>query len=88
MNDPTPRNFLHEEGGYGLFPIAGGAILALGLLYIMYFMGGFGSPEIKNFRDQCHQRELRESAHLAIRPDYDRIILKCERELRDFLGLR
>jgi hypothetical protein len=86
MSDPSSRNFLQKEGG--LFPIAGGVIVALAVLYMLYFFGGFGSPEIKNFRDQCHQRELRESAHLAIRPDYDGIVVKCEHELRDFLSRR
>jgi hypothetical protein len=62
--------------------------MALGLLGMLYFMGGFGSPKINSFRDQCRQRELRESAHLAVRPDYDQIIVKCEHELRDFLVLR
>jgi hypothetical protein len=88
MSDPTAQDFLQEEGGCGLVPIAAGVILALGLLAILYFIGGFGSPEIKNFRDQCRQREVRESAHLAAKPDYDQIILKCERELRDYLSRR
>jgi hypothetical protein len=38
--------------------------MALGLLGMLYFMGGFGSPEIKNFRDQCRRRELRESLRI------------------------
>jgi hypothetical protein len=88
MSDPTPHDLLQDEGGCGPLPIAGGVILALGVPGMLYFMGGFGSQEYKNFRDQCRQRELQKSAHHAIRPDYDQIIVKCERELRDSLGLR
>jgi hypothetical protein len=86
MSDPTSQNFPQNQGG--CFAIAGGTILALGLLYVLYFLGGFGSPEIKKFRDQCRQQELQESAHLAVRPDYDQVILKCERKLRQFLRRR
>jgi hypothetical protein len=84
MSDPTSQDFLEKEAGCG--PIVGGTLLALGLLSVLYVLGGFGSPEIRKFRDQCHQREVQESAHLGLRPDYDDIILKCERQLRDFLG--
>ncbi len=40
---------------------------------------------IKNFRDQCRQRKVQATAHLASRPDDDQIILSCEHELREFL---
>jgi hypothetical protein len=80
MSDPSSQEFPQQEGG--LLAIAGGTLAALALLGLLYFLGGFGSPENKAFRDQCHQRELRETAHLAIRPDYDEIVVKCEHELR------
>ena len=84
MSDPLAPDYLDRQGSYGLLSIAVGTTLALGLLYIVYVLGGFGSPETKDFRDQCRQRVVRETAHLAVRPDYDQIILKCERELREF----
>ena len=88
MGDPLAPDYLDRQGSHGLLSIVVGTTLALGLLCIFYVMGGFGSPEIKNFRDQCRQRELQATAYLAARPDYDQIILKCERELRDFLRRR
>jgi hypothetical protein len=88
MSDPLAPDYLDRQGSYGLLSIAVGTTLALGLLYGLYVMGGFGSPETKTFRDQCRQRELQATAHLAAKPDYDQIILKCERELRDVLGRR
>jgi hypothetical protein len=88
MSDPLAPDYLDQQGSYGLLSVVVGTTLALGLLYILYVLGGFGSPEIKDFRDQCRQRVVRETADLAARPDYDQIILKCERELRDFLGRR
>jgi hypothetical protein len=85
MSEPASQNFPQNEGiGCGLLAIAGGVILASGLLYGLYVMGGFGSPEIQNFRDQCRQRKMRKPGH----PDYDHIILQCERELREFLSHR
>ena len=86
MGNLTTQDFLGKEGG--LVPVAVGTLLALGLLGMLYFFGGFGSPDIKAFRDQCHQRKLREAAHLASRPDYDQVVLQCEGELRDFLARR
>jgi hypothetical protein len=88
MGDPLAPDYLDRQGSYGLLSITVGTALASGLLYLLYVMGSFGSPEIKNFRDQCRQREVQAAAHLASRPDYDQIILKCERELRGFLGRR
>jgi hypothetical protein len=88
MGDPLAPDYLDRQGSYGLLSISVGTALALGVLYVLYVMGGFGSPDIKNFRDQCRQREVQAAAHLAARPDYDQIILKCERELRGFLGPR
>jgi hypothetical protein len=35
MSDPTSQNFPQNQGGR--FAIAGGTILALGLLYVLYF---------------------------------------------------
>jgi hypothetical protein len=80
MSDPSSKEFPQQEGG--LPAIAAGTLAALALLGLLYFLGGFGSPENRAFRDQCHQRELRATAHLAIGPDYDEIVLKCEHELR------
>jgi hypothetical protein len=88
MGDPLAPDYLERQGSYGFLSITVGTALALGVLYVLYVMGGFGSPDIKNFRDQCRQREVQAAAHLAARPDYDQIILKCERELRGFLGRR
>ena len=88
MGDPLAPDYLDRQGSYGLLSITVGTALALGVLYVLYVMGGFGSPETQNFRDQCRQREVQAAAHLAARPDYDQIILKCERELRGFLGRR
>lgn len=85
MSDPTSHNFPQDQGlGYGLLAIAGGVMLALGLLYSLYVLGGFGWPEIKDFRDQCRQRKVRQPSHR----DYDHIIVECERELREFLSRR
>jgi hypothetical protein len=88
MGDPLAPDYLDRQGSYGLLSIVVGTALAVGLLCLLYVMGGFGSPDIKNFRDQCRQREVQAAAHLAARPDYDQIILKCERELREFLRRR
>ena len=88
MSDPLAPDYLGRQGSYGLLSIAVGTALALGVLYVLYVMGGFGSPEIGNFRNQCRQREVQAAAHLAARPDYDQVILKCERELREFLRRR
>ena len=88
MGDPLAPDYLDRQGSYGLLSIAVGTALAVGVLYVLYVMGGFGSPEIKNFRDQCRQRGVQATAHLASRPDYDQIILKCEHELREFLRRR
>jgi hypothetical protein len=88
MSDPQAPDYLDRQGSYGLLSITVGSAPAVGLLYLLYVMGGFGSPEIGNFRDQCRQREVQATAHLATRPDYDQIILKCERELREFLRRR
>ena len=88
MGDPLAPDYLGRQGSYRLLSITVGTALALGVLYVLYVMGGFGSPEIKNFRDQCRRREVQAAGHLAAKPDYDQIILKCERELRDFLGRR
>jgi hypothetical protein len=86
MSDPLAPDYLDQQGSYGLLSVVVGTTLALGLLYILHVLGGFGLPVIRNFRDQCRQRVVRETADLAVRPDYDQIILKCERELRDYLG--
>ena len=88
MSDPLAPDYRDRQGSYGLLSITVGTVLAVGLLYLLYVMGGFGSPEIGNFRDQCRQREVEVTGHLAARPDYDQIILKCERELREFLRRR
>ena len=88
MGDPLAPDYLDRQGSYGLLSITVGTALALGVLDVLYVMGGFGSPEIGDFRDQCRQREVQAAAHLAARPDYDQIILKCERELPGFLGRR
>jgi hypothetical protein len=88
MGDPLAPDYLDRQGSYGFLSITVGAALAVGLLYLLYVMSGFGSPEIGNFRDQCRQRELQAAAHLAVRLDYDQIILKCERELRELLRRR
>jgi hypothetical protein len=88
MGDPLAPDYLDRQGSYGLLSIAVGTALALVVLVVLYGMGGFGSPETQNFRDQCRQREVQTAAHLASRPDYDQIILKCERELREFLRRR
>ena len=88
MGDPLAPDYLDRQGSHGLLPITVGTALALGVLYVLYVMGGFGSPDIGNFRDRCRQREVQAAAHLAARPDYDQIILKCEHELREFLRRR
>jgi hypothetical protein len=88
MGDPLAPDYLDRQGSHGLLSIVVGTALALGVLYVLYVMGGFGSPEIENFRDQCRQREVQAAAHLAARLDYDQIILKCEHELREFLRRR
>jgi hypothetical protein len=80
MSAPSSREFPQQEGG--LLAIACGTLAALALLGLLYVLGGFGSPKNKAFRDQCHQRELREAARLAVRPDLDQIVSKCEGELR------
>ncbi len=88
MGDPLAPDYFDRQGSYALLSIVVGTTLALVLLYLLYVMGGFGSPAIANFRDQCHQRELQATAHLAVRPDYDQVMLKCERELRELLRRR
>jgi len=88
MSDPLAPDYLDRQGSYRLLSIVVGTTLALGLLYILYVIGGFGSPEIRHFRDQCRQREVQAAAHLAAKPDYDQVILTCERELREFLHRR
>ena len=88
MGDPLAPDYLDRQGSHGLLSITVGTGLAVGLLYLLYVMGGFGSPEIGNFRDRCRQREVQAAAHLAARPDYDQVILTCERELRGFLARR
>jgi hypothetical protein len=42
MTDPSSENFPQQQGGQ--LAIAGGTLLALALLGVLYFLGGFGLP--------------------------------------------
>lgn len=65
------------------------AAIGLFLLYGAYQVFVAGSPENKQFRDECYRQETRQYLPGSV-PDSEinRAVAVCERRLRDKLGLR
>jgi hypothetical protein len=76
--------------GCGLFIYLAFAVMVIGAAYEFFFKddGGRGK-RIKAFRDECHERGIQRDRRAGFSsPDYEAIVAKCERELRDYLGLK